>query len=237
MTTDAARKAVSETPELLEHIISFLPAKVIFAKVQRLSRAWKAAVESSPAIQTKLWLQPKERTVIQPASFSDGPVFSHPGSWDTGTFPTYSHNVAVNTLAFQGMLMNTVTLETHGMYPSFGILFDRGYSPKRALTVQLCAVADIKARAGQPAISASYTWREMYLTDPPITTASLDVLYRYKHGLGYNVMKVPSVIRDHSGITLGLFYDMCLASVPLDIEETLVSEKEFRFGSIGAIFY
>lgn len=39
MTTDAARKAVFETRELLEHIISFLPPTLIFCKVKRLSRA------------------------------------------------------------------------------------------------------------------------------------------------------------------------------------------------------
>ena len=54
MTTDAARKAVFNTPELLENIIAFLPYTDILTKVKRLSRQWKDVVDSSPAIKTKL---------------------------------------------------------------------------------------------------------------------------------------------------------------------------------------
>jgi hypothetical protein len=47
MTTDAARRAVFNTPEMLENIILFLPVRDVFAKVPRLSRSWKAVVDSS----------------------------------------------------------------------------------------------------------------------------------------------------------------------------------------------
>jgi hypothetical protein len=57
MTTDAARKAVFNTPELLESIISFVPSTDILTKVQRLSRQWKDAVESSPVVKNKLWMK------------------------------------------------------------------------------------------------------------------------------------------------------------------------------------
>jgi hypothetical protein len=54
MTTDAARQAVFNTSELLERIIVHLPMKSIFA-VQRVSQKFKAAVDTSPSIQTKVF--------------------------------------------------------------------------------------------------------------------------------------------------------------------------------------
>jgi len=70
MTTDAARKAVFNTSELLENIISFLP-HVDILKTQRLSRQWKNAVDSSPSLQTKLWLKPQQLKAIQPINFTN----------------------------------------------------------------------------------------------------------------------------------------------------------------------
>jgi hypothetical protein len=76
MTTDAARKAVFNTSELLENIISFLPPRDILTKVQRLSRQWKNAVESSPAIKNKFWMtsgrcQQFSRLVLRTNTFQE----------------------------------------------------------------------------------------------------------------------------------------------------------------------
>lgn len=71
MTTDAARKAVFNTPELLENIVSFLPHTDILTKVKRLSRHWNEVVDSSPVIKTELWLRPQNPTAIQPIAFTD----------------------------------------------------------------------------------------------------------------------------------------------------------------------
>lgn len=229
MTTDAARKAVFETPELLEHIITFLPATVILTRVKRLSRAWKAAVDSSPAIRTKLWLPTKGNTVSQPASFSDG----YSEDEGTHTIPIYSHDLFLNPFVDQGIKMRTVDLESD---ISYLLLSDSLNSMKCAMEVQFCGVADNKARASRPAVGPSDTWRDMYLTNPPIDTAKLDVDYSYKHWGGASTRTVHSVIRDHSGITLGLFYDMCLASVPFGIQEPLISGKETISGSVFAFF-
>ena len=52
-----ARKAVLSTPELLENILVFLPARNIFG-ITRVSRALRDCVATSPTIQEKLFLRP-----------------------------------------------------------------------------------------------------------------------------------------------------------------------------------
>jgi len=71
MTTDAARKAVFNTSELLENIISFLPMRDILTKVQRLSRQWKIVVESSPTIRNKLWMTSSKVPAVKSIDFTD----------------------------------------------------------------------------------------------------------------------------------------------------------------------
>jgi hypothetical protein len=55
-SSDSISHRVFETEELLENILSFLPANNIFT-VQRVSKHWKAAIASSPSIQRKLFLR------------------------------------------------------------------------------------------------------------------------------------------------------------------------------------
>lgn len=54
--SSAPDNGVFQIPELLASILFHLPAKKVFA-VQRVSKAWKAAIVQSPSIQTKLFLR------------------------------------------------------------------------------------------------------------------------------------------------------------------------------------
>lgn len=56
MTTDASRKAVFNTSELLEQVILCLPMKKIFG-IQRVSRQFRDVIAASPKIQEKMWLR------------------------------------------------------------------------------------------------------------------------------------------------------------------------------------
>lgn len=233
MTIDGPRKAVFDTPELLENIISFLPATVILTKVQRLSRTWKAAVDSSPDIRTKLWLPTQGNTAVQPASFSDEHTFPHGIDDGTLTIPMYSQLLVLNPFVERGITMKTANLKS---YVPLMILYDSMDTVKCGTMVQFYGIAGRKPRANRPAIGPSDTWRDMHMTDPPITTAKLDVRYSYKEGGKDRMRIVYSAIRDHGGITLGLMYDMCLASVPLDIQELMISDKEFLMGTAHTIY-
>lgn len=56
MKTDGPRRAALTTTEILENVLSFLPPKNIFS-VQRVCRQWKDVIDSSPAIQEKMFLR------------------------------------------------------------------------------------------------------------------------------------------------------------------------------------
>jgi hypothetical protein len=54
----SASQDVFETIELLENIVSFLPAEKIF-NIQRVSKQWKAVIAASPSIEEKMFLRLK----------------------------------------------------------------------------------------------------------------------------------------------------------------------------------
>jgi hypothetical protein len=206
MTTDAARRAVLDTPELIENIILCLPVKDLFAKVQRLSRSWKAVVDSSVAVQTKLWLRPQSDNVIQPAKYSNDHTFAHYSDWlQELASPMYPSGVVLNPFlrnkfgSFSSTPSSPVR-ESKG-YPFFLIFQTR---PKGV------------DKNDQAAVEISQSWRGMFLTEPPITTASLQVYFYKTSEQRHDAIMVDSVMRDHNGITLGLFHDICWASAPLD---------------------
>lgn len=98
MTTDAARKAVFNTPELLENIISFLPYGDVLTKVKRLSRQWKEVVDSSPTIKNKLWTDFSNVGAVQPTRFTDKQTFPAFPYWGELEMPVYSHTLTFNTI-------------------------------------------------------------------------------------------------------------------------------------------
>lgn len=54
---EKARCSVFGAPELLEHILKYLPPKQLFV-VQRASREWKAGIDSSPTLKWRMFKQP-----------------------------------------------------------------------------------------------------------------------------------------------------------------------------------
>jgi hypothetical protein len=211
MTTDAARRAVFDTPELLENIILCLPVKDVFAKVQRLSRSWKAVVDSSVAIQTKLWLRPRDKTAVQPRGFNEGHASSHvPDICPGSEYPIYPPGVVLNPFS------QIECVNFHARLSSYPT------SNERPMLIGLHS--DTKSMNGyaQPVIDHSHNWRGMYLTEPPITTVMLKIRYQYRTDKDSEWNWVGSLIRDRDGITLGFLHDMCWALVPLNVRDSLV---------------
>lgn len=201
MTRDAARKAVFNTPELLENIISFLSPTDILTKVQRLSHQWKDAVNSSPTIKAKLWMRSQNSTAIS-TRFDDVYTFPGPsGGWHLGTLPMYLYAVALNPKCchktFQGVHFSystdsspphvlddassswncsAIQSSDHGRYEYFGTNF-----------------------------GTSRTRRDTYLTNPPIAMGTIEVSSEPE----WNT--VACSFRDHGGVTFGAFHDTTFA--------------------------
>lgn len=205
MATDAARKAVFNTPELLENIISFLPQSDIL-KAQRLSRRWNTAISSSPSIQIKLWLRPRNPPAIPPIGFTNESTFTKSASWGRVTMPIYSREVLFNPLCFDAM-MGSVEL-VKALNPSW--LFQTANNTfLHPQVIEIFLHNESGQHGHQPIDASRGSWRNMYLTDPPITTC----IIRVRHGGRYPHRFVPMAIRDHGGLTLGLAYDTIMAGL------------------------
>lgn len=61
MKLDVPRRAVLETTEIFENILSFLPPRSIFG-VQRVSHQWKNVIASSPTLQEKMFLRVQKKS-------------------------------------------------------------------------------------------------------------------------------------------------------------------------------
>jgi hypothetical protein len=61
MTLDSSRRAVFDTNELLENILSYLPFKELFV-LQSVSQQWRGVIASSPGLQERMFLRPHSTT-------------------------------------------------------------------------------------------------------------------------------------------------------------------------------
>ena len=215
MITDAARKAVFNTPELLENIISFVPPKEIRTKVQRLSRQWKEAVDSSPAIRGKLWTMFPNTTAVQPTYVTD--EHSPPlRSVELGV-PVYSHAVTFNPVLFESLVGPLDITSFHqDLQPDWPKTASGGLINAVGLKFCCCKAID---RPHCPAQTLRSSWRDMYLTNPPITTAMVCVSNHSDWKEEFGPSRIRLSVRDHDGLTLGLLYDMLLAGLPSQVRE------------------
>lgn len=200
MTTDAARKAVFNTSELLENIVSFLPPRDILTKIPRLSRQWKTVAETSPTVGNKLWMASYKAPAIQSIGFTDEHMSGDP-TWQ-GARPMYSCALTLNAVvlnttfyakgshAFQVGWKNWQEVDNHGTAWSFSTI------------PFYCHIKESFQQTG-PALSP--TWRSMQLTDPPITMGMLEL-----HPGPLAIHGPDDVylhLTNNTGITLGLLYD------------------------------
>lgn len=227
MTTDAARKAVFNTPELLENFISFVPLADILTKVQRLSRQWKEAVDSSPVIKNQLFTRVPSVTAVQPTSFSDEHSFPLYTFWVTLNLPIYSHAVTFNPVVSKGVNgcwniysddrlqpEELKSLNGDTMHPK---LVDFTYSQP-------------DGRGDHSTFALRSSWRDMYLTDPPITTAVLFASNHEDREGEFGPRDIRMSVRDHDGLTLGLHHDTIIAGLPSSVREKLDSTDFWWLG-------
>lgn len=216
-----ATQQALNTTELLEHILSFLPMPKIMGGT-RVSRKWKAVIESSPVLQRKLFLRHHDSEVVwfdhwfsKPQlgfhrlsteqtdlllSLVNTPVYTTPVElnplvdWENQVDLHVSHEVSITRpKPFHPSLT--------GLEVAFG-KYSRAY---------------VRARFGGPPqkTQADSSWRKMYLTTPPIS----DVVIQIPTSVGsFTVSEtIRVIVHAESGVTLGLLYDR--------LEETL---RKFR---------
>lgn len=198
-------------PELLENIISHIPDRDILCNAQRVSRHWRTIIHSSPTIQKKIWLQPTEQPAISPTGFNDDE------SLLLGEIPIYPRITLINPLLINPDIKSNGWLEvpsglTVRMKPMGLHKKPTGCScPNLRMPIPM-VYEQIKAEQ-KAGIACAPSWRKMYLSQPPVTTAMLTVAYFYQAPVdGKYVFQ--AMIREKRGITLGLAFDTLAATMP-----------------------
>jgi hypothetical protein len=200
-------------PELLEKIIFHLPERDLFCNVQRVSHHWKNVINNSPTIQKKLRFQSVDQ---QPAVRPTGYVEDN--SQRTGS-PIFSRTFVINPRLknysdlfkhfSQASVMEVRIIELAGGESGHVNLGTRLMVPPPADYGQKQGYG---SSLGSP--SSTPTWRNMYLSQPPVTTAILSVSYYYRTSRSQDLaITFEVMIRDQGGITVGLMYDTFLATL------------------------
>lgn len=215
-------------PELLENIISHIPERDILCNAQRVSRHWRTIIHSSPTIQKKIWLQPAEQPAISPTGFNDDE------SLLLGEIPIYPRITLINPLLINPDIKSNGWLEvsselTVRMKPMGLHKRPTGCSCPNLRMPTPKVYEQIKAEQ-KAGIACAPSWRRMYLSQPPVTTAMLTVLYFYQASLD-GKDELQAMIREKRGVTLGLVYDMLAAMMPA-CDESL--EDDEAYGSVKA---
>jgi hypothetical protein len=198
--------------------------------VQRLSRQWNAAVDSSPTIKAKLGIRSQGVTASKPARFTNVQMFPTAGVWAEMAFPMYSCDLALNPNFYSKTLHGVHMRWEEGcpdarVHDAFDVLWS---SP----TLRFGSY--VEEDYGQPSFGPSRTWRDMYLTQPPITTGIIQ-LHPSLEFQDRDASTVYVTVRDHSGITLGLLHDTIVASLGPQFRKNMASGHgecfwgEFRF--------
>jgi hypothetical protein len=208
MTKGPACRAALQLPEILEQIVCHLPGHIILACAQRVSKLWRDVIDTSPIVQKRLWMRPLSAHISSPTGISteqdthihrpmpnltivtlSSNVPIYPGSFHINTlFPRlYSRQARRDNRRLPDHLVRLVVLP-QGKFVTIGIDFPR---PK------------VSANTGE-----RLTWLNMHLTEPPITTAWIQL---YINDFSLPLRKfgrsVPATVRDIGGLTFGSVID------------------------------
>jgi hypothetical protein len=200
LPTTASTK-VFDVPELLENIISFVPAKYILTSAQRVSRAWKASVDASPGIQRKLLRRRGDEPVATPIRFLFGDQAHN------------EHGVEQTPIYHRTVHLNPLPEDASSLHPGCYIgLYQHPCQDWRQNQWHLRKDLEVGYDAdGKPGFSnRSGSWRSMQVCDPPISVVLLfsQVMPVGDPGAPYvPENEICAAVLDRDGITMGLVWD------------------------------
>ena len=206
------------TAELLENIIVHLPARTILARMLGVSRFWNNVINASPAIQTKLWRRPLSDLVSSPVGLADfDDIFFQYGveTFESG-MPIYSGSYEINSV-FPGAPTQ------QPRYPNLSHIDIPEQPLDVSMELQDKQVVQVAITRDHPSEASceSPSWLDMHVSEPPITTARIEVfaetesthLGATSDESGYMapesaVTATQATLRDSGGVTFGMVRDV-----------------------------
>jgi len=203
-SASAASAAVFNTPELLESILSHLSMKNLFV-ASRVAKGFHRLIETSPALQRKLFLlpgkgQPKWQLVQNDAEQSYAMVASSDKDVSDPSSTKASAHRNPKIVARINPLLGPQTPGDEYLY------IDDRLQPLRNLPSVLLHKLILESNA-RP---------HMYLTDPPCTCAHVDVDY-YDALRDSDVLRIRRRVYDPVGVTFGAIHEALHAKGPVAV--------------------
>jgi hypothetical protein len=191
-------RAALDIPEILENVLRFLRVKNVFG-VQRVCRQWKDLIASSPAIQEKLFLRPRNDTSETWLSIDSnsipcdvenlppnselkfrmvGTLEAESGAWQNTSFGATRlfKPVALNPLLYRWIEGSLIDELRQGVGHAFGVDIPASYSPH-------------------------YSFRDTHLTGPPCKECRMDLTFKESrpgpHGCFWSGANKPLTRRSH----------------------------------------
>jgi len=166
MTTDASRKAVLDTNELLEQIILYLPMKNIFG-IQRACRQFKDVIATSPKIQEKMFLRLRNNDVPD----EEWSFETHGGLRSTHRNDRRFRKVDPGCGFYKPVVLNPI-LELIHLDPQLRSARDRFCSEKFKHET-------VKMSFSQAHFGSQPSFLKTYITDPPCRRAEAEIAASY----------------------------------------------------------
>ena len=188
----SSHEAVLLTTELLENILSHLPWARLFSS-QRVCRKWQDIIGKSPTIRRKMWLdfgRSSDRGIERSATSDRIKMF------DKFTLRTNSKE---KFPALMNVCLNPL-LRAYDEYHSGTVRFKLRIGPATKRLEMLFFNEIMQS-------STNGTWRDMYMTDPPVEAVEVDGTWRVKGDVSHGARVSHLHITKLGGITLGSLYE------------------------------
>ena len=202
MALNSARRAVFDTNELLENILSYLPSPELFV-LSRVSKQWSGVIASSPGLQETMFLRPKSATPRE-TWILDG--YSNPGSVSTiSAYQMYTERAGVpkfrrvyddktrNDSFLSPLTLNPILrLADFILKPDIGTVIQgissctlrpllRSLADLAAVERVCCVWADAVSICVRPAaLRRNCSLWKAHLSDPPCRVAQVKVVVKYQ---------------------------------------------------------
>ena len=201
MTLNSARRAVFDTNELLENILSYLPSLELFV-LSRVSKQWSGVIASSPGLQETMFLKHKSATPRETWILSS---YSVRGLLTIGAYQFYTERAGVprfrrvyddktrNDNFLIPLTLNPILrLADFIRKPDIGTVIEniclrtrrflfKSLADLAAVERACCTWADAVSICVRPAaLSRNCSLWKAHLSDPPCRVAQVKVVVKYQ---------------------------------------------------------
>lgn len=204
-STAAARNAVFDTAELLENIVLLLPPRQVLV-IKSVCRQFRTIVATSPALQEMLFLKPSNKngasekwTIVAKNCYSHYKDFQ---AFEFAVSPVAGSDTKILVEGLNVVTPNLMVVAppAHEEFPytSGGHVCHIYARPNESEVLRL--QRDIQDLILCPESVGTESWQHMNITDPPCTSAKLEIKFRFD-GRPY-VRIIDITAYDKSGITM-----------------------------------